>query len=325
MDFLEFIQQFEHRHVYIQTHNFPDPDALGSAYGLSTLLKHFQISSTLCYDGRIDKLSTRKILQDFEIAIFSKEQLTDMTAQSPIILVDSQKASGNVTDLIGDEIGCIDHHPTIVEVPYQYKDVRNAGACSTLIAQYFQKLHITPDKPTATALLYGIKMDTNQFTRGVTQLDVEMFAFLNPLIDEAMLRSVSSNTMEFSDLSAFGAVFNSIRVFDKTGIAYIPFSCPDALIAMTSDFILALEEVEFVIVYAKRDTDWKFSVRSEDDRLDAGEIIHEALLGIGNGGGHACMAGGIIPLAQIKEFGVNADTTICELFLNTIKRLLKES
>lgn len=325
MEFLPFIQQFENKHVYIQTHNFPDPDALGSAYGLSMLLKHFHIASTLCYDGRIDKLSTQKILREFEIEIFSKEQLTDMTAESPIILVDSQKQSGNVTDLIGTEIACIDHHPTIVDVSYQYKDIQKCGACSTLIAQYFQKLHLIPDTSTATALLYGIKMDTNQFTRGVTQLDIEMFAFLNPLVDEALLRSVSGNTMEFSDLSAFGAVFDSIRVFDKTGIAYIPFSCPDALIAMTSDFILALNEVEFVIIYAKRDTDWKFSVRSENERLDAGEIIHEALLGIGSGGGHASMAGGIIPLSQVKTFGVNADTIICELFLDTIKRLLKES
>lgn len=325
MEFLPFIQQFENKHVYIQTHNFPDPDALGSAYALSMLLKHFHIASTLCYDGRIDKLSTQKILQEFEIEIFSKEQLTDMTAESPIILVDSQKQSGNVTDLIGTEIACIDHHPTIVDVSYQYKDIQKCGACSTLIAHYFQKLHLIPDTSTATALLYGIKMDTNQFTRGVTQLDIEMFAFLNPLVDETLLRSVSGNTMEFSDLSAFGAVFDSIRVFDKTGIAYIPFSCPDALIAMTSDFILALNEVEFVIIYAKRDTDWKFSVRSENERLDAGEIIHEALLGIGSGGGHASMAGGIIPLSQVKTFGVNADTIICELFLDTIKRLLKES
>ena len=93
---------------------------------------------------------------------------------------------------------------------------------------------------------------------------------------------------------------------------------------MISDFILSLNEVDFVIVYAKRDTDWKFSVRSENDDLDAGEIIHEALLGIGSGGGHACMAGGIIPCSVIREMGRTADTQICELFLNTIKRIEEE-
>jgi nanoRNase/pAp phosphatase (c-di-AMP/oligoRNAs hydrolase) len=324
MELLDFIKKFENQHLYIQTHNFPDPDALGSAYGLSRLLEHFHVRSTLCYDGKIDALSTKRILQEFQIEIYSKNQLTEMTAESPIILVDSQKAAGNVTDLIGDEIACIDHHPTLIPIDYLYKDVRMTGSCCTLIAEYFQTLQIIPDAQTATALLYGLKMDTNQFTRGVTELDIQMYAFLNPYIDENVLRTVSSNTLEFSDLSAFGAVFQTIQVFEKVGIAHIPFSCPDALIAMTSDFILSLNEVEFVIVYAKRDTDWKFSVRSENEKMDAGEIIHEALLGIGNGGGHACMAGGIIPISFIKEMGRTADTTICELFLNTIKRIEDE-
>ena len=321
MELLDFIKQFEGKHLYIQTHNFPDPDALGSAYGLSRLLNHFHIASTLCYDGKIDMLSSRRILEEFRIKILPKHELHEMTAESPIFLVDSQKDAGNITDLIGNEIACIDHHPTIVEIEYAFKDVRMVGACCTIIAQYFKDFGIVPDSHTATAFPFGIKMDTNHFTRGVTEADIEMYAFLNPHIDENILRKVSSNTLEFSDLSAFGAVFQTIRVFDTIGIAYIPFSCPDALIAMTSDFILSLNEVDFVIVYAKRDTDWKFSVRSEDVHLDAGEIIHEALLGIGSGGGHACMAGGIIPCQVTREMGRTADTKICELFLNTIKRI----
>lgn len=324
MEFLEFIQKFKNRHIYIQTHNFPDPDALGSAYGLSRLFEHFQVRSTLCYDGKIDTLSTRRILEEFQIEIYSKNQLDEMTEKSPIILVDTQKSAGNVTDLIGDEIACIDHHPTVVEIEYQFKEVRMVGACCTIIAEYFRKLGLVPDEKTATALLYGIKMDTNQFTRGVTGLDIEMYAFLNPYVNEPLLRAVSSNTLEFSDLSAFGAVFQTIRVFDTIGIAYIPFSCPDALIAMISDFVLALNKVDFVIVYSKRDTAWKFSVRSEDPCLDAGEIIHEAFLGIGSGGGHPCMAGGIIPSTVIKEMGRNADTKVCQIFLDTIKRIGEE-
>lgn len=324
MEFLDLIKQFEGKHIYIQTHNFPDPDALGSAYGLSRLLEHFHVSSTLCYDGKIDMLSSKRILEEFRIEILPKHELHEMTAESPIVLVDSQKEGGNITDLIGDEIACIDHHPTVVEIEYDFMDVRMVGACCTIIAQYFKDFGIIPDSHTATALLFGIKMDTNQFTRGVTETDIEMYAFLNPYVDKAILRKVSGKTLEFSDLSAFGAVFQTIRVFDTIGIAYIPFSCPDALIAMTSDFILSLNKVDFVIVYAKRDTDWKFSVRSENDRLDAGEIIHEALLGLGSGGGHACMAGGIIPCQVTREMGRTADTQICELFLNTIKRIEEE-
>ena len=157
MELLDFIKQFEGKHLYIQTHNFPDPDALGSAYGLSRLLNHFHIASTLCYDGKIDMLSSRRILEEFRIKILPKHELHEMTAESPIFLVDSQKDAGNITDLIGNEIACIDHHPTIVEIEYAFKDVRMVGACCTIIAQYFKDFGIVPDSHTATALLFGIK------------------------------------------------------------------------------------------------------------------------------------------------------------------------
>ena len=63
----ELIALCQGRFVYIQTHNFPDPDAIASAYGLQKLLEAHGIGSALCYDGRIDKLSASKMLDTFRI------------------------------------------------------------------------------------------------------------------------------------------------------------------------------------------------------------------------------------------------------------------
>lgn len=101
--------------IYIQTHNFPDPDAIASAYGLQKLLALYGVESRLCYDGRIDKLSASKMLDAFQIRMLPYEQLlSEMSEEDRIICVDSQKHSGNVTDFIGDEIACIDHHHRII-------------------------------------------------------------------------------------------------------------------------------------------------------------------------------------------------------------------
>ena len=117
--------------IYIQTHNFPDPDAIGSAFGLQKLLENFGIESELCYAGRIDKLSTSRMLDEFGIKLVSYEGLSKTMKESdPIICVDSQKNAGNILDFIGDEIACIDHHPTFAEVKYEYMDVRITGACA---------------------------------------------------------------------------------------------------------------------------------------------------------------------------------------------------
>lgn len=307
------------KHIYIQTHNFPDPDAIASVFGLQRLLALRGIPSTLCYDGRIDKLSAYKMLKAFRIEMFPYEQLRpNMTEEDYVICVDAQKHSGNITDFIGNEVACIDHHPTFVPVSYRYQDIRLTGACATLIAQYYQQLSCKPDKQTATALLYGLKMDTLQFTRGVTDLDIEMFAFLFPLCDQKTLTWLERNNMEFSDLKAYGAVIENIELYDKVGLSCIPFPCPDALIAIISDFILALQEVEVAVIFSCREGGIKFSVRSEHTSIHAGHLVHEALRGYGDGGGHATMAGGMIRKENEHLLGHYPKDAIREAFLRVL-------
>lgn len=307
------------RPVYIQTHNFPDPDAIASAFGLQRLLAAFGVESKLCYDGRIDKLSASKMLDTFHLELFAYESLAaDMKETDRIICVDTQKHAGNVTDFIGDEVACIDHHPTFVPVEYKYQDIRITGACATLIAEYYSLSGIAPDRDVATALLYGIKMDTLNLTRGVTALDVDMFGYLFQYCDMDMLADLERNNMEFTDLKAYGAAIENIELYDNIGISCVPFSCPDALVAILSDFILALIEVEVAVVAAFREDGIKLSVRSEDPNIHAGDLLHAALAGIGSGGGHAAMGGGFISRDKVPELGNYPKDRIRELLLAAV-------
>lgn len=321
-DFMRLIELCRSKKVYIQTHNYPDPDAIASAFGLQALLAHYGVPSALCYHGKIDKLSTRKMTELFHIDIFPYTRFEkEMNAEDSIICVDSQKSGGNILDLVGCEIACIDHHPTYVEESYQYSDIRIAGSCATLIAEYFQKLNVPMTADVATALLYGMKMDTAHFTRGVTLLDIDMFKYLFPKMDEEKLADLEKNTMEFNDLKAYGSAIENIRVYDKVGIAAIPFECPDSLIALVADFILSLEEVEIAVIYSYRAKEIKFSVRSEMSSVHAGKLINRILKGYGNGGGHAEMAGGSISNENIKLLGAYPDDTIRDLFVNAIAEM----
>lgn len=306
--------------VYIQTHNFPDPDAIASAFGLQQFLHFHGIQATLCYDGKIDRLSAKKMLDTFGITMYSKNDISDMEGKDLIVLIDSQKLNKNVTDLVGDEVACIDHHPTFVPMEYHYQDIRMVGACASLIAEYYVRSGNTLDRNVATALLYGIKMDTLQFTRGVTPLDIEMFGFLFPLCDQEVLADLERNNMEFSDLKAYGEAIERIELYDKIGFSCIPFSCPDALIAILSDFILALIEVEVAVVFSFREDGIKLSVRSEDPDIHAGDLLHEALKGLGSGGGHAVMGGGLIPKENQHKLGRYPEDAIRNLFLDVLSK-----
>ena len=321
-DIRELISICKGHKVYIQTHNIPDPDAIGSAFGLQQLLKQFGVASTICYDGDIDKLSSSKMLELFGIEMFPDQDVAgEMQAEDYIICVDSQKNAGNITDLAGDEIAAIDHHPTTAknaDVPYLYKDVRILGACSTMITEYYQDLGIQPDADVATALLYGIKTDTLQFSRGVKDADISAFALLNHLIDDHKLSTLEMNNIEFSDLQSYGAAINNIQVFQYLGISYIPFSCPDTMVSIVADFILSLVEVEVAVIYCERPDGMKFSVRSERNDVNAGELVAKALDGVGGGGGHASMAGGRIPASCIEQLGEYPHNAIAERFIRAL-------
>ena len=111
----ELIKLCKNKTVWIQTHNFPDPDAISSAFGLQQLLAHFGILTRLCHEGQIDKLSSLKMLNLCGITMTPYAEICEiMKEDDMIILVDCQKNNGNTTDLIGDEMAVIDHHPTFV-------------------------------------------------------------------------------------------------------------------------------------------------------------------------------------------------------------------
>ena len=321
MDYKELIEILKDGKIWIQTHNFPDPDAVASAFGLHEFLSAFGYDTELCYDGEIDKLSTSKMLTMLGITMRSSREIEDMQPEDKIILVDCQKNSGNTTDYVGDEVAVIDHHPVTQDNSYLYEDLRITGACASLIAMYFRESGIVPSEKAATALLYGMRMDTLSFSRGVTPLDVEMFGFLLPFVNQKMLTELETNNMEFQDLHGYGVAINNIKVYGVIGFSHIDFPCPDALVGILSDFLLSLVEVEVVVLYARRKNGVKFSVRSERKDVHAGLLIEEGLKEWGNGGGHASMAGGFVPDDRLPEDPQQRYDAVQNHFIEVIRRI----
>lgn len=314
----ELLHEINREHVYIQTHNFPDPDAIASAYGLQRLLAHHGIRSTICYKGKIDRYSTEKLRELMKIEFLNVEDLdTVLCDEDEVILVDAQKGNSNIINITGDEIICIDHHPYNDKFEYRFTDIRpDVGACATMIAQYFFENDVPMDEKIATALTYGIRIDTNNMTRGVSKLDIEMIYRMFDLCDYDIIHMLENSTLCFEDLVAYSKAISSIEVYDNVSFADTGSDCP--VIANISDFMLALKEVAFSVVYSSKDGGIKLSVRSEKSSLDAGRIVSKALLGLGNGGGHAAMAGGFVPFCGTEQEKTVLLDTIKERFVSVI-------
>lgn len=281
--------------VYIQMHNYPDQDAIASAFGLKTLLESSGVKATICYHGRIDKFNTLKMIEQLHIDIVEDFDLT-INKMDEIIIIDGQLGNVNMNPIHGDMIACIDHHPISLKQDYKFCDIRSdCGACSTIIADYFMEMNIELPVEVATALLYGIKMDTSNLTRRVSNLDLDMFAYLYKKADIDKLIQFDNCSLRREDLIAYQDAISTLRICDYVGIAKIGDDCSEAIIGTVSDFLLTLAEVKVSLVYAYRVGGLKFSVRSENKDIDAGRIIREALEGIGDGGGHNQMAAGFVP------------------------------
>lgn len=318
-NFKEVLNNISGKKIYIQTHNFPDPDAISSAFGLQRLLKYENINAKIIYAGEIDRLATIKMIKQLNIDIQSIDCIESIEKDDEIILIDAQRGNSNITDTCAGKILCIDHHRVFGSNSYSYADIRpDVGACASIIAKYYKEMGIEIEKDIATALLYGIKIDTANLTRGVSQLDLDMFYDLYNKADLELISNLETSTLQLSDLHAYANAINTIKVIDKISFANTGHNCPETLIATISDFMLDLSEVSISIVYSYKEEGIKLSVRCDRGKYDAGIITNEALKTVGKGGGHAAMAGGFIPYnkeSDIDSYDVET------LFIDAIRKL----
>jgi nanoRNase/pAp phosphatase (c-di-AMP/oligoRNAs hydrolase) len=280
--------------LYLQTHNFPDHDAVASAFGLQVLFKVLGVETRIIYEGEIQRQSLHEMIRQLEIRITHNED-HGLCEKDKILIVDGCKGNKNVTDLVGDEIGVIDHHRTTAPDDVPFSDIRPGyGACSSIVASYFEDLSIEVPRNAATALMIGINMDTALLTRGVSEEDIDQYSRLYKISDVRLQNTVLRNYIQTKDLKFYHHVIENMTIIDNIAYCFFDQGCNQNLMGILGDFLLALEEVEFVILGARNRDKVNYSLRSENEKWNAAAIIQEALQGIGFGGGHFDMAGGII-------------------------------
>ncbi len=292
--------------VFIQPHNVPDPDAIAASYGLQVLLEKFDIPTLIVFDQVLAKANSLRMLDIFGIQMKKPEEVATLGAEDWAVLVDVQKENANLTDLITDEVACIDHHNDNGFDDYRYKDVRSEyGACSTIIESYWNEVGLTPPTSVATALVYGIRSDTDGLSRGVSIQDIEAYYRLYPEADMSRITELDSNSIKLSVLKNYSKAFDTVEVYGKVGFLSLE-SNDDSLLGSAGDTLLSVENVDVVVAYAIRDNGLKYSIRSIDQNIPADRLVRFIVSGLGVGGGHATMAGGFIPAEKFpadKSYG----------------------
>ncbi len=280
--------------VFLQPHNFPDHDAVATAFGLQHLLASRGVPSQIVYDGDIQRDSLRTMIAELEVDIRPQHEVTRRETDA-IVVVDGCKGNKNVTDLVGTEVAVIDHHQVEAPDDVPLVDIRpDVGSCSTIVHSYYLELGLEPTRAVATALLVGLNTDTAQLTRGVSELDVEAFAHLYRQADVVLHNSILRNYIQSKDLSFLRFALEHARVETGVLFCHFPEGCNQNLLGILGDFFLAVQEVEVVVLCATNAGGVNLSMRSERRGVNAAAVIQQALAGIGFGGGHRDMAGGVV-------------------------------
>lgn len=281
--------------VFIQPHDFPDPDAIAACFGLQGLLALRGVKAQICYAGFMERELLRQMCLDFSIELLSNKDVS-MSPQDLVVIVDGCKHNRNVTDLPGEEVAVIDHHQVERPDDVPYCDIRSDyGSASTIIFDYYSALGEKPDKQRATAMMIGLLTDTAKLTRGCSQADVAAYSGLWPLADMDYVKRYITNCLSLDDLSYIGESIGKLRVRDNFGFIFLEKDCARNLMGIMGDFFLGMNELDFVVIASCGPRGVSVSARSELGKWNAAHIVSTALQGRGTGGGHADMAGGFIP------------------------------
>jgi nanoRNase/pAp phosphatase (c-di-AMP/oligoRNAs hydrolase) len=291
--------------VFIQPHNVPDPDAIAASLGMYYLLSRRGIQKlAIVYDQEIEKANSLCMLEMFNVPVVRAADAHTLGTEDWAVLVDAQKGNANLTDLPTEEVAVIDHHKYMGNMGYRFEDIRpEVGSCSAIIADWFNENKIEPPRHVATALLYGILMDTDNLTRGASELDIDMFYMLYSLSDIDLIVELKGNEISLKDLDLYAEAFKTVEIYDE--IAFLRLkNVNDSLLGAAGDIVVSVAGVNIVIAYAVRDTGVKLSVRSICDKIKAHEMVRYLVEGCGVGGGHDNMAGGYISREKLSGLRV---------------------
>jgi nanoRNase/pAp phosphatase (c-di-AMP/oligoRNAs hydrolase) len=181
-------------------------------------------------------------------------------------------------------------------------DIRpDYGATSTIFTEYLRAARIKPSQTLATALIYGIKTDTQNFERQSREEDVRAFHYLFDKINHNVLRKIEISDLALKDLAYFReALENKTVAKDRiyTHLQKIPSA--DILVIL-ADFLLKVHDISWSIVSGIVGNTLVVIVRNDGYRKDAGKSIQKAFGSYGSAGGHRAAARAEIPLENLED------------------------
>ena len=312
--------------------DFPDPDALSSAWAYKLIAANYNIDCDIIYAGTLSHQENIALVRLTSLPARRWQNASDDASLSDyqgLVLVDNQGTTSQIYAHLREAglrlVLVIDHHAPQSKLDAEYVDLRpHIRATATILTEYLQQGLLDLDRNNskhtkcATALMHGLRADTNQLMHAGAS-DFTAAAYLSQFYDGQLLSAVlhasrSKRVMDVIERSLRNRkVRNNVSI---AGVGYLRYDDRDA-IPQAADFLVTEDNVHTAVVYGiVHDEDEERevvigSLRTSKITLDPDEFIKEAFGQDSEGrffGGGRSMAGGFeIPVGFLSGFYENSE------------------
>jgi len=281
----------------------PDPDAIASAMALREILRRKKGLSRCAFAATepIRRQQNKELVQAMRISIRLINQI-DWRAYRLVALIDAQPTFFNDEEVIINPQIVFDHHPRKGDWLAEVSDIRpHYGALSTVLTEYLLCARIRIPRNLHTALLYGIKTDTDNFDRDTSPEDIGAYTYHSRFANLRLIRRIELNQTPASFLKYFDFARRHMKCYRGRRAGFIgQVESPDACVQV-ADFYLRLIGTYYVIVAGIVNDRLVIIFRSDGYRQDCGAAARKACGYLGQGGGHRSAARIEISLNVLKE------------------------
>jgi len=324
----ETLERHQNERQLIILQDFPDPDALSSAWAYQLIAEQYNIPCDIVYAGTLSHQENIALvkLTGLPTKRWSVETTKnqDLSVYQGYVLIDNQGTTTQLLPIVTEAniplIAIFDHHSSQGELKAEFIDLRpQARATATLLTHYLQAGLLQLDSSIsehikcATALMHGLRSDTNILMQAQEE-DFLAAGYLSRFYDTQLLNAIlkTSRSRRVMDVIERSLKYRIVQDnFSMAGVGYLRYEDRDA-IPQAADFLVTEENVHTAVVYGiVYDEDQELevvigSLRTNKLTLDPDEFIKEAFGQDSHGrffGGGRMMAGGFeIPTGFLSSF-----------------------
>ena len=249
------------RHIVV-LQDFPDPDAISSAFAHKLISAQFDIEVDIVYGRRISHLQNRALVRHLDLELKRYEESLPVDHYTGAVFVDNQGTTAETVVAALEAAGVptlivVDHHEAQERLQPKFSDIQKTlGAAATIYTEYLENGFIKMDKSQkshvmlATALTHGITTDTAGFVRA-TPKDFHAAAFLSGFRDADLLEQIMNQARSKQTMEIIHRALGNRQIVDNlsiAGIGYLRVEDRDA-IPQAADFLVTEDNVHTAIVY----------------------------------------------------------------------------